>query len=273
MAVPAPTRPVTAGPASPPFVDPVRSLRTFESAIEHIIVGIERARLREADRLPNEGILAEQLGISKPTLGQALRVLERSGRLLIRQGKSGGIFLRSEYLPTDEISTHIATEQDNVLETLRARRILEQAITKEAMLYATADDLAEIGRTVEMLRGDGITGARVLRADAMFHRAVARAAHNRVLEEALQVVYRRLAPLRDEYSSSAEDAARVHKIHHRQLGAMVAGDEEALDRALNLHFRFLEEGLARSLGRSWAQLFGPTQRGPRDPRSKLGHVR
>ena len=37
-----------------PFVSPVRSTRTFESAIDHIIEGIERARLRQGDRLPNE---------------------------------------------------------------------------------------------------------------------------------------------------------------------------------------------------------------------------
>ena len=76
-----------------PFVSAVRSTRTFESAIDNIIEGIERARLRQGDRLPNESELAKQLGISKPTLRQALRVLERSGLLSVKQGNAGGIFL------------------------------------------------------------------------------------------------------------------------------------------------------------------------------------
>lgn len=64
------------------FAEPVRAIRTFETAIENIIGAIERNRLRAGDRLPNESELARQLAISKPTLRQALRVLERSGLLL-----------------------------------------------------------------------------------------------------------------------------------------------------------------------------------------------
>ena len=168
-----------------PFVSPVRSTRTFESAIDHIIEGIERARLRQGDRLPNESELAKQLGISKPTLRQALRVLERSGLLTVKQGNAGGIFLASEYLPTEAISSNVATEEHSVIETLRSRRVLESAIAYEALVVATADDLAEIERTVDLLLVVGIGSAQLLRADMMFHRAVARAAHNRVMEEAL----------------------------------------------------------------------------------------
>ena len=66
------------------FVEPVRTSRTFEAAIENLLEGIERSRLRLDDRLPTEEQLAGQLGISKPTLRQALRVLERSGLLRVR---------------------------------------------------------------------------------------------------------------------------------------------------------------------------------------------
>ncbi len=245
----------TSDAAERPFVEPVRSRRTFESAIEHIISGIEHAQLREGDRLPTETDLAKQLGISKPTLRQALRVLERSGLLLVKPGNAGGIFLRSEYLATDAISSSIATHEHFVLETLRARRVVERAIAKEAMATATPDDLAEIERTVDLLLSAGIGRTQVLRADMMFHRAVARAAHNRVLDETLQVIYHHLAPTRDAYSESAEEAARVYEIHRRQLDAMVACDEERLDRALDVHFRFLEDRLAKTLGRPWADLF------------------
>jgi GntR family transcriptional repressor for pyruvate dehydrogenase complex len=250
---------VTADPLTeaPPFVDPVRSIRTFETAIENIIGGIEHARLRQGDRLPNEGDLAKQLGISKPTLRQALRVLERSGLLVVKQGKSGGIFLKSDFLPTEAISSSIATEERAVLESLRARRVVERAIAHEALAAATEDDLMEIERTVELLLIVGIGSAQLLRADMMFHRAVARAAHNRVLEESLQVIYRHLAPVRDAYRESAEEAALVHRIHRRQLDAMAARDADALDKALDFHFRFLEDRFAASLEKTWASLFGP----------------
>src|SRR4029077_5001983 len=89
------------------FVEPVRMIRTFETAIANIVEGIERSRLASGERLPNETDLANQLGISKPPLRQALRFLERSGLLVVRQGKAGGIFLNSDFLPVDEITHNI----------------------------------------------------------------------------------------------------------------------------------------------------------------------
>ena len=59
-------------------IEPVRTTRTFEAVIEHLAEAIERAHLAPVDRLPGEGALAEALGISKPTLRQALRVLEHA---------------------------------------------------------------------------------------------------------------------------------------------------------------------------------------------------
>ena len=80
-------------PVSSFEVEPVRATRTFEAAIEHLIEAVERAGLQTGERLPNEGVLAAQLGISKPTLRQALRVLELSGLVHVRRGKTGGIFV------------------------------------------------------------------------------------------------------------------------------------------------------------------------------------
>jgi DNA-binding GntR family transcriptional regulator len=52
-------------------------------------------------------------------------------------------------------------------------------------------------------------------------------------------------------------AARVREIHSRHLAALRARDEEALAGALDAHFHFLEDAVAASLGRSWAELFAP----------------
>jgi GntR family transcriptional repressor for pyruvate dehydrogenase complex len=237
------------------FAEPVQSIRTFEAAIENIIAGVERSRLRRGDRLPNEGELAQQLRISKPTLRQALRVLERSGLLEVKAGKTGGIFLTSDYLPTEEISTQVASEEHSVLETLRARRLIESSVAHEASRVATASDIGEIERTVELLQGEGIDRAQIMRADVMFHRAVARATHNLVLEDAVKVVFRHLAPIRDLHREGGADAEVAYGLHQEQLDAMVARDADALNKALNTHFRFYEDRVAVSLGSTWEELF------------------
>ena len=243
--------------ANEPFaLAPLRATRTFEGAIERIVEGIERARLRRGDRLPTERELALQLGISRPTLRQALLVLERSGLLDVRLGKHGGVFVASDLVPFDAISTAVAVEEHSAIDVLRARRVLESAVIRYAALTATATDWDEIERTIDLLREHLGDRPSVMRADAMFHRAVARAAHNRALQSALRVVERGLAPLRDAYSGGVERDQRTLDVHRRQTDAMRGGDLPALDRIVDEHFRMLEELYAQAIGRSWEELFG-----------------
>ena len=249
-----------------PFVEPVRMIRTFETAIANIIAGIERSKLRMGDRLPNETDLANQLGISKPTQRLAQRVLERSGLLLVRQGKAGGIFLESDFLPTDELSHNIAAEEEVMLETLRARRVIESAVTHEAVLMATDDDFQTIQRTIDLLT-PGISVRQTMRADTMFHRAVARASHNRVLEEAVHVVYHNLAPIRDTHGATPDNAAAdMSNVHSRQLAAMRARDVDSTLAALEQQFRFLEDRFAASMELTWEEQFLVST--PRHPRTR-----
>jgi GntR family transcriptional repressor for pyruvate dehydrogenase complex len=235
------------------FAEPVRTPHTFEAAIDEIVAAIERARLRRGDRVPNESDLARQLGISMPTLRRALRVLQRSGVLDVRPGKGGGIFIASDLLPHDVLAANIAVETDAVVEILRGRRVLESAVTHVASEAATPDDYGELERVLRLLAAHGKERDAMLRADAMFHSRIARAAHNRLLADAMRMVGRQIAPLRDLLAS--EEAEQILDVHTRQLRAMRAREPEQLDGVLDEHFRLLEERFALSLGQTWEVVF------------------
>jgi GntR family transcriptional repressor for pyruvate dehydrogenase complex len=238
------------------FVEPVRTSRTFEAAIENLLEGIERASLHLDDRLPTEEQLAGQLGISKPTLRQALRVLERSGLLRVRAGKGGGIFVASEVVPVDAITHNVAVEAEDAVDVLRARRLLEGAVTIMAAKAATEEDYAAIERTVELLARNIGDRPRVMGSNAMFHRAVIRACHNKTLQSAMRNIEGDLAPIRDTYQGGIENDRETLEIHQRQIAAMRDGDLKALADILDEHFRTLEEEFATALHRRWETLFG-----------------
>jgi GntR family transcriptional regulator, transcriptional repressor for pyruvate dehydrogenase complex len=238
------------------FVEPVRTSRTFEAAIENLLEGIERAHLRQDDRLPTEQDLAGQLGISKPTLRQALRVLERSGLLRVRAGKGGGIFMASEVVPVDAITHNVAVEAEEAVDVLLARRVLEGSVTIIAALNATEEDFAGIERTVELMRRNLGDRPRVMGANAMYHRAVVRASHNKTLQSAMRQLEIELAPIRDTYVGGRAKDEEALEIHERQLDAMRRRDLRALAAILDEHYRMLEESFARALHRDWDDLFG-----------------
>jgi GntR family transcriptional repressor for pyruvate dehydrogenase complex len=241
-------------------VEPVRTRRTFESAIEHLTEAIEQAGLRTGDKLPNESVLAERLGISKPTLRQALRVLELSGLVEVRRGKSGGIFVVTDLVPSVAIFTAVKLEEAAAIDVLRARRVLERAVAQEAMRVATAPDLVELERTVELLERHLGERPSVMRADAMFHRALVRSCRNETIQAAMRGVGRGLAPIRDAYSGGVPYDRQTLDVHRRQIAAMRGRDEEALDKVLDDHFRMLEAQFAKAIGRRWVDLFGSRAR-------------
>jgi GntR family transcriptional regulator, transcriptional repressor for pyruvate dehydrogenase complex len=238
------------------FVEPVKTSRTFEAAIENLLEGIERSHLHLDDRLPTEEKLAGQLGISKPTLRQALRVLERSGLLRVRAGKGGGIFMASDVIPVDAISHNVAVEAEDAVDILRGRRVLEGAVTVTAAQAATDEDYAGIERTNDLLRRSIGDRPRVMGANAMFHRAVIRASHNRTLQSAMRNLEAELAPIRDTYQGGRENDEETLAIHERQVEAMRRREMKELADVLDEHFRMLEVEFARALRRGWEDLFG-----------------
>lgn len=243
--------------SSPIAIRAIESTRTFEAAIQNILEAIEGARLGAGDRLPNEGEMAAQLGISKPTLRQALRVLERAGVLDVRRGVSGGIFVTIDLIPVELIGDYVAVEEDQVVDVLLARRAIETAATRLAALRATEEDFTAIDRTVELLAKHIGERPLVMRADAAFHRVVTRACHNSSLQEAMRSVGRAVAPIRDAYRGGVEFDELTLDIHRRQLAAMRAQDLAGLDTILDEHFRVLEESFAVGIGSDWQTLFAP----------------
>jgi DNA-binding FadR family transcriptional regulator len=243
-------------------VEPIRATRTFEAAIEHLTEGIERAGLRAGDRLPNEGALAAELGISKPTLRQALRVLELSGLVEVRRGKAGGVFVMTDLVPAVAIFSAVKLEEGAAVDVLHARRVLERAVVHEAMRTATAADISELQRTIDLLERHLGERPSVMRADAMFHRALVRSCRNETIQAAMRGVARGLAPIRDAYSGGVAYDRQTLDVHRRQLHAMERRDDAALEEVLDEHFRMLETQFARGIGRRWSDLFGPRVRRP-----------
>jgi len=205
-------------------------------------------------------VLAERLGISKPTLRQALRVLELSGLVEVRRGKSGGIFVVTDLVPSVAIFTAVKLEEAAAIDVLRARRVLERAVAQEAMRVATAPDLVELERTVELLERHLGERPSVMRADAMFHRALVRSCRNETIQAAMRGVGRGLAPIRDAYSGGVPYDRQTLDVHRRQIAAMRGRDEDALDEVLDDHFRMLEAQFAKAIGRRWVDLFGSRAR-------------
>ena len=146
-------------------IEPRRLYRQIADQLRQLIDDGEYA---VGSRLPTERELAEKLGVSRPTVREALIALEVEGRLSIRVGS--GIYV-IEHQPTAPVAAANAPIE-GPFEILRARAFVESAVAEEAARRATPEDIARLDGVLAEAGAQKLARP-VSRLDRSFHTAVA----------------------------------------------------------------------------------------------------
>ncbi|OHX11417.1 FCD domain-containing protein [Chromobacterium sphagni] len=136
--------------------------------------------LKPGDRLPPERQLAEEFGVSRPSLREAIQQLASRGLLSSRQGGGTWVTDRLETAWSDPWEKLLHQHEELRGDLLEFRRVLEGTVARCAASRATPADLERLQRCVDKLQqaysGGDLT--EQARADVEFHQAVAEASHN-----------------------------------------------------------------------------------------------
>jgi GntR family transcriptional repressor for pyruvate dehydrogenase complex len=201
-------------------------------------------QLRAGDRLPTEREMAAQFGVSRATIREALQELELKGRIERVQGRGTTVVAATDRdAPGGALLARLPPEDRRVAELMDFRHAVEPVIARRAARYATAADMYQLERvTEEMAATDSADVYREL--DERFHYLVARATHNSVFMQLVEMTWDALRPTRlaQEMDKVARDRALVD--HRAVLGAISARDAERAERAMRGHI----EQVARDLG-------------------------
>lgn len=178
--------PSTAAVPAPTTFKPIRSQRAFEEIADQIRTELAQGRLGVGSRLPSERTLAEQFGVSRNTLREALRSLEHAGLIRLQKGATGGAFItesNGHVIGTGLLDMyHLGAIPPAKL--TEARIWLESIIVREACLRATAKDLEKLHANVRDAEAAMAAGDFHRRAEIHleFHRILARMTGNPIME-------------------------------------------------------------------------------------------
>lgn len=154
----------------------------YENVIEQISTLISRGSYRQGDPLPSERQMAEELGVSRNTLREALKALGLIGVLEVKHG--GGYFV-SEDLNGSVITSSfkfISTERkEDVRDLFETRRILEAENAALAALRSTPELIEALENDEAGLRANMRNPEASSSYDTDYHSRVAKAAGNRML--------------------------------------------------------------------------------------------
>lgn len=231
-------------PAAPEWVAVARS-HTYELVLDRIEEQIVAGNLRVGDRLPAERDLATQLGVSRSSVREAVRILQAQGVVTSSVGtgpRSGTVIaaLPAEAL-TRMIRLHLALSSFELPELVDARVTLERSSARLAARLATPDDLAQLRALLEQMDEPWLPRELFNALDTEFHVALARASHNRLVSDVTVALRKSLSGLIQESFLSIEDwdAMRGGLIrdHYAIFEAVESGDADTAATRLESHIR------------------------------------
>jgi len=163
----------------------VKTPRAFEEIAKQIRSELSSGRLRVGDRLPAERDLAEQFGVSRNTLREALRSLEHAGLLRLKKGVTGGSYIQES---TGEavisgLNDMYALGAIQPKDLTEARIIISTEVARLACARRTKEDLDKLEKNIAAAEAATDEGDMHRRAEVNyeFHRLLARATGNPVL--------------------------------------------------------------------------------------------
>lgn len=195
---------------------------------------------QQGEKLPNENVLSEELGVSRTTLREAIRILVNEGLLIVYRGRGTYVSeVLDQYAQGAEIPIGDVRELKVTLRDLfEARMIIEPQAAALAAKRASDEEIAEIlhlGEVVQKnIKKDPRGQARVESENA-FHGAILRAAHNDFLAQFIPVLTQTIEQtfaLRENLEEIAEDA---YKDHVLIMDCLKQRDEAALRSAVLIH--------------------------------------
>lgn len=212
-----------------------RNVMLSEKVADQILkmITLEK-RFNLGDKLPNENELAEELGVSRTTLREAVKFLIAHNVLEIRRGK--GTFVANNKELNEDYGF---SELDNLLlgamDLFEMRIMFEPSMARYAVERATDEDVAEIVRLGEILQKPITDPHARTEYDQEFHFAIARATKNEFVVKILSIIYAGIEVER-VFSLVTEEVNQYTVVDHTLIMEFIKSrDAAGAEAAMRMH--------------------------------------
>jgi GntR family transcriptional repressor for pyruvate dehydrogenase complex len=211
---------------------------------------LEQQGLQPGDRIGTEAELAEEFGVSRPTLREGLRLLSSSHLIRVGRGRAGGIFVArtpNEGMGrnlSESIALMLAADATSMEELLDGRMFLEVPLAGRAAVNADESVFERLEAAIVDAEGHQPGTEPFSVADARFHRVLAEAAGNDLLLAFTGWILEVLQPTLVAQLSVAIRGEAILDQHRAIARAVRRGQRGAAERAMAAHIQYLVDALA-----------------------------
>lgn len=225
-----------------------RRKKAYQEVADLMRGEILKGRLTLAQRLPTEEQLAEQFGVSRSVVREAIRTLELTGFLKVSKGAKGGIFVAQDYdRPViDSIGTMVQAGDISFVDLFTVRRVIESYAVQHLARKRSDADLAQLRAILAEQEAAATRGENIRSYNIRFHRLIVRLIDNALLavvgETAIALITEQLVEV-----ASAELSKEHFEMHRQLLDALTARDARLADEVLTQDIGSLERVMASRL--------------------------
>jgi GntR family transcriptional regulator, transcriptional repressor for pyruvate dehydrogenase complex len=216
---------------------PVESRRLYQQIADQIRELIDRGGFEAGTRLPPERDLAQQLGVSRPSLREALIALDVEGRVEVRSGS--GVFVSSA--APDPAPRRTAAMGESPSQLMEARSVIEGEVVILACARITDELLARLRDVLKDMETEIERRNTRVDLDRQFHLTLAEMTGNAVLSRLVAELFdERHSPISAKISSRFESTRTwktALKEHEEILRAVEARDPIAAQAAMRAHLK------------------------------------
>lgn len=224
----------------------IRTPASYELVVDQIRRAIQIGRFLPGEKLPTERELAGQLGVSRTTVREAMRVLQGEQLIETRRGRAGGaVVIAADGTPAErrQLLRRRLAELENVFDY---RLAVEPAAARLAAQRRTKADLVKLRDAMDTLTAlaagaSASPPSRFFATDGEFHHRIALGTRNPLLVKAVNDA--RAAMFLPIGSVFTQLHPSANELHAEILGAIEGQDAETAERAMAEHIRMTRDAL------------------------------
>ncbi len=224
----------------------VRSSRLYEQIVQQVEESIHKGALKAGDQLPPERELAEQFGVSRTAVREAVKALREKGLVEAYPGRGTFITDGSSYTIRQSLDRMMRSGHEGFTSLAEVREILEPEIAALATTRAGEEDIAAMREQVAAMDAAKGDPEAYIEADLDFHLALAEAADNAIILSLIDSIVGLLREQRMGIFQVDGGPERGQYHHKRILEAIEHRDPVGAREAMKAHLKQVREDSRRA---------------------------
>ncbi|WP_100011601.1 FadR/GntR family transcriptional regulator [Lentibacillus sediminis] len=220
------------------MIEPVKRLNVTDSIVNQIKELILQGKLKQGDKLPPERELMNKFDVGRPSLREALKVLESQG--LIQRLQRGTIISGNHHtFFSDSLMFQLYFSASDWQDIFESRRFIERELTTLAAERATEEDMTEMKEAITEMKAaiHNRNNTAYIASNIRFHEKIAQSSKNKVMYNLFKSIDNLVSQMQEQTVTMPGVMNDSLKFHQKILKAIRQRDAEKAGKLMVEHIQ------------------------------------